>query len=72
LGGIGYEYLMIDKTVETLQDAVSVIEDGAVILISGFGKSGNPTELAHALIDHGSDPSSSTRMGGVSPMRTSL
>ena len=38
---------MIDKTVETFQDAVSVIEDGAVILISGFGKSGNPTELAH-------------------------
>jgi hypothetical protein len=41
LGGIGYDYLMIDKTVETLQDAVSVIEDSAVILISGFGKSGN-------------------------------
>ena len=25
----------------------------AVVLISGFGESGNPTELAHALIDHG-------------------
>lgn len=44
---------MIDKTVETLNEAVSVIEDGAVVLISGFGESGNPTELAHALIDHG-------------------
>ena len=44
---------MINKIVETLHDAVSVIEDGAVILISGFGESGNPTELAHALIDHG-------------------
>jgi 3-oxoadipate CoA-transferase, alpha subunit len=44
---------MIDKTIDTLQDAVSVVEDGAVIFISGFGESGNPTELAHALIDHG-------------------
>jgi 3-oxoadipate CoA-transferase, alpha subunit len=44
---------MIEKTVSTLQDAVSIIQDGAVILISGFGESGNPTELAHALIDHG-------------------
>ena len=44
---------MIDKTVENLREAVSVIEDGAVVLISGFGESGNPTELAHALIDHG-------------------
>jgi len=44
---------MINKIVDTLQDAVSVIEDGAIVLISGFGESGNPTELAHALIDHG-------------------
>ena len=50
---IGYDHSMIDKTVETLHDAVSVVEDGAVVLISGFGESGNPTELAHALIDHG-------------------
>ena len=51
--GIGYDDPMIDKTVENLHEAVSVIEDGAVVLISGFGESGNPTELAHALIDHG-------------------
>jgi 3-oxoadipate CoA-transferase alpha subunit len=44
---------MIDKTVPSLHDAVSIIGDGAVVLISGFGESGNPTELAHALIDHG-------------------
>ena len=44
---------MINKIVDTLQDAVSVIEDGAIVLISGFGESGNPTELTHALIDHG-------------------
>lgn len=44
---------MIDKTIPTLHEAVSVIHDGATVLISGFGESGNPTELAHALIDHG-------------------
>ena len=44
---------MIDKTLETLREAVSVIHDGATVLISGFGESGNPTELVHALIDHG-------------------
>ncbi|MEE2997834.1 MAG: 3-oxoacid CoA-transferase subunit A [Pseudomonadota bacterium] len=44
---------MIDKTIETLAEAVSLIKDGAVILVSGFGESGNPTELTHALIDHG-------------------
>ena len=44
---------MIDKTIGSLREAVSVIGDGAVVLISGFGESGNPTELVHALIDHG-------------------
>ena len=44
---------MIDKTIDSLREAVSVIGDGAVVLISGFGESGNPTELVHALIDHG-------------------
>ena len=44
---------MIDKTVASLREAVSVIGDGAIIHISGFGESGNPTELAHALIDQG-------------------
>ena len=44
---------MIDKIIENLAESVSVIEDGAVVLISGFGESGNPTELVHALIDHG-------------------
>lgn len=44
---------MIDKTTDTLREAVSVIGDGATVHISGFGESGNPTELVHALIDHG-------------------
>ncbi len=44
---------MIDKRVASLADAVAGIGDGAVVLISGFGEAGNPTELIHALIDHG-------------------
>ena len=44
---------MIDKTSDNLRDAVSAVRDGMTVLISGFGESGNPTELVHALIDHG-------------------
>lgn len=44
---------MIDKRVKTVEDAVAGISDGAVVLVSGFGEAGNPTELIHALIDSG-------------------
>lgn len=44
---------MIDKTLDNLRDAVSTVRDGMTVLISGFGESGNPTELVHALIDRG-------------------
>lgn len=44
---------MIDKTNNSVAEAVSEIGDGAVVFISGFGESGNPTELTHALIDQG-------------------
>jgi len=44
---------MIDKRVETAAEAVSVIGDGAVVMISGFGEAGSPVELIHALIDQG-------------------
>ncbi len=44
---------MIDKRVASVADAVAGIGDGAVVLISGFGEAGNPSELVHALIDHG-------------------
>ncbi len=44
---------MIDKRVASVADAVAGIGDGAVVLVSGFGEAGNPTELIHALIDHG-------------------
>lgn len=41
----------MDKTIENLATAVSVIGDGAIIMIGGFGGSGAPIELIHALID---------------------
>lgn len=44
---------MIDKTVGSVAEAVSVIEDGATVLIGGFGSAGSPVELVHALIDRG-------------------
>lgn len=44
---------MINKVVNSAHEAVSVIHDGAIIMISGFGEAGSPIELIHALIDHG-------------------
>ncbi len=44
---------MIDKRFQTPEEAVADIKDGAIVLISGFGESGNPTELIHALMDQG-------------------
>ena len=44
----------MDKTIRTLADAVSKITDGATVMIGGFGGSGAPIELIHALIDSGS------------------
>ena len=41
----------MDKTVESLTAAVSGIGDGATVMIGGFGGSGAPIELIHALID---------------------
>lgn len=41
----------MDKTIENLAAAVSVIGDNATIMIGGFGGSGAPIELIHALID---------------------
>ncbi|MBU2868027.1 3-oxoacid CoA-transferase subunit A [Pacificibacter marinus] len=39
------------KIADTLRDAVADIPDGAQIMIGGFGGSGAPIELIHALID---------------------
>ncbi|WP_052283380.1 3-oxoacid CoA-transferase subunit A [Kluyvera genomosp. 1] len=44
---------MIDKSVSTLADAVAGINDGATIMIGGFGPAGQPTQLIDALIEQG-------------------
>ena len=44
---------MIDKRVASLTEAVEGIEDGATVLVGGFGASGVPVELVHALLDRG-------------------
>lgn len=41
----------MDKTVANLATAVAGIEDGMTVMIGGFGGSGAPIELIHALID---------------------
>lgn len=41
----------MDKTVASLETAVSGVEDGAALMIGGFGGAGAPIELIHALID---------------------
>ncbi|KTQ97031.1 3-oxoadipate CoA-transferase [Aureimonas ureilytica] len=41
----------MDKSLSSLAEAVSGIEDGATVMIGGFGGSGAPIELIHALID---------------------
>lgn len=43
----------MDKTKASLAEAVSGIGDGATVMIAGFGGSGAPIELIHALIDKG-------------------
>ena len=43
----------MDKTFSSLAGAVADIPDGASIMIGGFGGSGAPIELIHALIDQG-------------------
>ncbi|AUW59288.1 3-oxoadipate CoA-transferase [Sphingobium sp. SCG-1] len=44
---------MINKITDDAVAAVSVVKDGDTVLIGGFGEAGNPTELVHALIEHG-------------------
>jgi len=43
----------MDKTIGSLAEAVAGISDGASVMIGGFGGSGAPIELIHALIDKG-------------------
>ena len=44
---------MIDKSVATVEEAVSGIFDGAAIMIGGFGEAGVPAELIDAVVDQG-------------------
>lgn len=44
---------MINKQVNSVHDSVANINDGATVMIGGFGEAGSPIELIHALIDHG-------------------
>jgi 3-oxoadipate CoA-transferase alpha subunit len=44
---------MIDKTVQTLADALAGVPDGATVMIGGFGGAGQPAELIEALIEQG-------------------
>lgn len=43
----------MDKSISSLAEAVAGIGDGAMVMIGGFGGSGAPIELIHALIDTG-------------------
>ena len=43
----------MDKSIESLKEAVAGIGDGATVMIGGFGGAGAPIELIHALIDKG-------------------
>jgi len=43
----------MDKTIPSIAEAVAGIPDGATVMIGGFGGSGAPIELIHALIDAG-------------------
>lgn len=44
---------MIDKTVPSIEEAVAGIPDGAIVMIGGFGRAGQPVELIDALIEQG-------------------
>ncbi|MGU3576623.1 3-oxoacid CoA-transferase subunit A [Brucellaceae bacterium C25G] len=41
----------MDKRVKNCEEAIAGIDDGATVMIGGFGGSGAPIELIHALID---------------------
>lgn len=44
---------MIDKIKHSLEDAIAPLQDGASIMVSGFGEAGIPFELLHAVLDKG-------------------
>ena len=44
---------MIDKTYDSLAQAVAGVHDGATVMIGGFGNAGMPSSLIDALIEQG-------------------
>jgi len=44
---------VINKEYSNVADTIADIPDGATVMIGGFGASGSPVELIHALIDQG-------------------
>jgi len=44
---------MINKIADSVAQALAGVQDGATVLIGGFGTSGNPIELIDGLIAHG-------------------
>jgi 3-oxoadipate CoA-transferase alpha subunit len=44
---------VIDKQFSSVAEAVADIPHGATVMVGGFGASGSPIELIHALIDQG-------------------
>jgi 3-oxoadipate CoA-transferase alpha subunit len=44
---------VINKQWPSVREAVADIPDGATVMVGGFGASGSPIELLHALIDQG-------------------
>ena len=44
---------MINKIIPSVQEAMQGIQDGATVMIGGFGGAGQPAELIDALIAHG-------------------
>jgi 3-oxoadipate CoA-transferase alpha subunit len=44
---------MLDKAKQSLQEAIAPIQDGASVLVSGFGDAGIPFELMSAIMDKG-------------------
>ncbi len=43
----------MNKIIKSPQEAVAAIKDGSTVMIGGFGGSGAPIELIHALVDAG-------------------
>ena len=44
---------MIDKRVSTIANALDGIQDGAIVMVGGFGSVGQPDALIEGLIEHG-------------------